>query len=167
MFIIFKYLLFLLSYSFLILGALDEDGGGGGEGSYISFPVSFYSRPSSALISWSPTQVLVNNWGTSCAGDYPNVHFSLMPCGDSNPCRISNSRIPVSCGQLTGHVPCWISNALLSRVEFKKYPMLCHFGEMSKCIGCSPYIYQPAFLIFDVFPYIFSHVIKLYVACRF
>ena len=38
----------------------------------------FLSRPSSALISWSSPQVLVDNWGTFCAGGYPNVHFSFF-----------------------------------------------------------------------------------------
>ena len=38
----------------------------------------FLSRPSSALISWSSTQVLVDHWGTFCAGGYPNVHFSFF-----------------------------------------------------------------------------------------
>ena len=39
----------------------------------------FLSRPSSALISWSSTQVLVDHWGTFCAGGYPNVHFFVFP----------------------------------------------------------------------------------------
>ena len=40
--------------------------------------LKFISRPSSALISWSSTQVLVDHWGTFCAGGYPNVHFSFF-----------------------------------------------------------------------------------------
>ena len=47
--------------------------GGGGGG---------LSRPSSALISWSSTQVLVDHWGTFCAGGYPNVHFAFFLPGD-------------------------------------------------------------------------------------
>ena len=35
----------------------------------------FLSRPSAALMSLSSTQVLVDHWGTFCAGGYPNVHF--------------------------------------------------------------------------------------------
>ena len=44
----------------------------------VSFFFFFLSRPSSALISWSSTQVLVDHWGTFCAGGYPNVHFSFF-----------------------------------------------------------------------------------------
>ena len=45
---------------------------------YFGFFFSFLSRPSSALISSSSTQVLVDHWGTFCAGGYPNVHFSFF-----------------------------------------------------------------------------------------
>ena len=50
-----------------------------------SFNVFFcfcLSMPSSALISWSSTQVLVDHWGTFCAGGYPDVHFSFFLTGD-------------------------------------------------------------------------------------
>ena len=40
----------------------------------------FLSRPSSALISWSSTQVLVDHC-TLCAGGYPNVPFSFFLLG--------------------------------------------------------------------------------------
>ena len=32
------------------------------------FPLQYFSRPSSSMISWSSTQVLVDHWGTFCAG---------------------------------------------------------------------------------------------------
>ena len=40
----------------------------------------FSFSPSSALISWSSTQVLVVHWYTFCAGGNPNVHFSFSTC---------------------------------------------------------------------------------------
>ena len=49
------------------------------------FLLLFLSRPSSALISWSSTEVLVDHWGTFCAGGYPNVLFSFfLPGGCSD-----------------------------------------------------------------------------------
>ena len=65
-------------------GRLSLRGGGGGVGMtynvFVFFQIffSFSHRPSSALISWSSTQVLVDHWGTFCAGGYPNVHFSFF-----------------------------------------------------------------------------------------
>ena len=50
--------------------------------SFFFFFFQFLSRPSSALISWSSTQVLVDHWGTFCAGGYPYVHFSFFLPGD-------------------------------------------------------------------------------------
>ena len=42
------------------------------------FRFRFFSRSSSALISWSSTQVLVDHKDTFCAGGYPNVHFPFF-----------------------------------------------------------------------------------------
>ena len=55
------------------------------DGKYFFFFLQFFQffyRPSSALISWSSTQVLLNNWCTFCAGSFPmsNFHFSLHGC---------------------------------------------------------------------------------------
>ena len=44
---------------------------------WLQFSFSFTSAPSSALISWSSTQVLLDRWGTFCAGEPPNVQFWL------------------------------------------------------------------------------------------
>ena len=39
---------------------------------------SFFYRPSSALISWFYTRVLLAIWGTFCAGSFPNVQLSFL-----------------------------------------------------------------------------------------
>ena len=58
----------------------------------------FLSRPSSALICWSSTQVLVEHWGTFCAGGNPNVHFSFF--------------LPGGCGGV------WTPDLLITRRTF-------------------------------------------------
>ena len=45
---------------------------------FFFFFSGFYSGLVQLLISWSSTQVLVDRWGTFCAGVYPNVHFSFF-----------------------------------------------------------------------------------------
>ena len=60
-------------------------------------------------MSWSSTYVLLDYWGTFCAGGLPNAHFRCCHYGDSNPC-ISNLNYKcqalTTSATLTPHIYC-------------------------------------------------------------
>ena len=61
------------------------------------FFVQFLYRRSSAIISWSSTDVLFwNHMGTLCAGGHPNVPFSLLPLLGLEPMQAqSEQQVPI------------------------------------------------------------------------
>ena len=108
------------------------------------------NRPSSALRRWSSTQVLLDYWGTFCAGSLPKVLFSLLPLMGIKPwCNLNKMYRRLSDHPVTPPPPRHLYFIIELTIEHLMDTVLLN----NNCHSCCPYACWVYYQIFNVMPY--------------